>query len=50
VFQRLHTDEEYEGSGVGLALVDRIMKRHGGKVEAVSEVNKGTEIRLYFPG
>jgi two-component system sensor histidine kinase/response regulator len=49
VFQRLHTDEEYEGSGVGLALVDRIMKRHGGRVEAVSEVNKGTEIRLYFP-
>lgn len=48
VFQRLHTSEEYEGSGVGLALADRIMKRHSGKIEAYGEVDKGAEFKLYF--
>lgn len=49
VFQRLHEDEEFEGSGVGLALAARIMKRHGGKIEALGEVDKGAEINIYFP-
>ncbi len=50
VFQRLHGRGEYEGSGIGLAIVRKIVERHGGQIVAEGRPGEGAAFRFDLPG
>jgi light-regulated signal transduction histidine kinase (bacteriophytochrome) len=49
VFQKLHSKEEYDGTGIGLAIVRKIVDNHYGIINATSELGKGSTFNVYIP-
>lgn len=49
VLQKLHGKEEYPGTGIGLAIVKKVVDNHNGVVKATSELNKGATFDIYLP-
>ena len=49
LFQCLHTNSEYEGTGIGLAIVKKIVQNHNGIITTTSEINKGATFDIYIP-
>jgi signal transduction histidine kinase len=49
IFQRLHSRNEYEGTGIGLATVRKIVERHGGTISADGQLNIGSKFHVILP-
>lgn len=49
VLQKLHGKEEYAGTGIGLAIVKKVVDHHNGIITATSELNKGATFTIYIP-
>jgi light-regulated signal transduction histidine kinase (bacteriophytochrome) len=49
IFQRLHRQDEFEGTGVGLSIVQRIVERHGGRISVQAQPDRGATFTLSVP-
>ncbi len=49
LFQRLHSNENYKGTGIGLAICKKIMRNHQGFVSAIGHPGIGSSFSVYFP-
>lgn len=49
LFEKLHSKDDYDGSGIGLAITKKIIEKHGGRINVMSKVNVGTEFIISLP-